>query len=136
MRDGERGAFSLLGLCALGIVVFFSAAAYAAAMRHMASEARLIERTALRNAAEDGVRLALVRMEEDAALAARAEAASAAHVLLLSGASGGAAFQVYARKENGTVLLLSVSRGGEARARAAAVLRAQDGRYIVDHWEH
>ena len=134
IRD-ERGMVSILGISALGILLFLSAALYAVDMSHTKSAARFLSGTALRNAAEDGVRLGLSRLNADTAAAAQAENAASRHILLLTGSSGDASFEVYARKKDGKILLLGVSRMGDDSMRAVAVAQKTGGRYVVNHWE-
>lgn len=131
----ERGMVSVLGISALGILLLLSAAIYAVGVSHTKTAGRFLSGSALRNAAEDGVRLGLSRMNADTGTAMRAEGAASQHMRLLTGASGDAAFEVYARKKDGKILLLSVSRSGEARARAVGVVKKTGGRYVIDHWE-
>ena len=132
---GERGMFSVFGICALGTLMFLSATIYAVSMNHTASARRFLERGILRNAAEDGVRLAVARLNAEPQTAAKAEAATAKHVRLLDGASGDAKYTVYARKKDGKILLLGVGAKGAERARAVGVARTKDGKYFMDHWE-
>ena len=105
---GERGMFSVFGICALGTLMFLSAIIYAVSMSHTSSAHRFMERNALKNAAEDGVRLALLRLNSEPQTAAKAEAATSKHVNLMDGTSGDAKYTVYARKKDGKVLLLSI----------------------------
>ena len=93
-------------------------------------------RSALRNAAEDGVRLAIVRMNAEAGLSAKAEAAVMQHERLFEGTSGSASYKVYARNKDGKILLLSVGEQGEERARVVGAAEKKDGKYIIDHWEY
>ena len=132
---GERGMFSVFGICALGTLMFLSATIYAISMNHTASARRFLERGVLRNAAEDGVRLAVAKLNAEPQTAAKAETATAKHVRLLDGASGDAKYTVYARKKDGKILLLGIGAKGAERARAVGVAREQDGTYAMDHWE-
>ncbi len=140
MRRGnhsdEKGVFSVFGICALGTLMFFSATLYAVSSSHMGAERRFLARSAIRNAAEDGVRLAIVRMNAEAGLSAKAEAAVMKHEPLFEGASGEAKYTVYARNKEGTILLLSVGEQGEERARAVGAAKKKDGKYIIEHWEY
>ncbi len=133
---GEKGVFSAFGICALGTLLFFSATLYAVSSSHLKAERRFLARTALRNAAEDGVRLAVLRLNAEAALSAQAEAAVQKHAQLFSGASGEAKYKVYARRKDGNLLILSVGEQGEERARVVGVAEKKDGKYIIDHWEY
>ena len=65
---GEKGVFSVFGICALGTLLFFSATLYAVSSSHLKAERRFLARMALRNAAEDGVRLAVLRLNPEAVL--------------------------------------------------------------------
>ena len=132
---GERGMASILGLSALGILLLLSATIYAVGVSRTKAAGRFLAGSALRNAAEDGVRLGLAKMNAEAGTAARAEGAAFRHVSLLRGSSGDATFDVYARKKDGKILLLSVSHRGEERVRAVGVAKKSGGRYVVDHWE-
>ena len=102
----------------------------------MLSARRFLARDAVRNAAEDGVRLAVLRLNAEAALSAQAEAAVQKHAQLFSGASGEAKYKVYARRKDGKLLILSVGEQGEERARVVGVAEKKDGKYIIDHWEY
>ena len=133
---GERGVFSVFGICALGTLLFFSATLYAVCSSHLKSERRFLARTALRNAAEDGVRIAIMRLNAGAGMSEKAEAAVSAHVQLFDGASGDAKYKVYARSKDGKILILSVGEKGEERARVIGVAEKKDGRYFIDHWEY
>jgi hypothetical protein len=133
---GEKGVFSVFGICALGTLLFLSAALYAVCASHMSAERRFLARTALRNAAEDGVRLAVSRMNSEAGVSAKAEAAVLKHAQLFDGASGDAKYKVYARSKDGKILLLSVGERGEERARVIGVAEKKDGKYSIDHWEY
>ncbi len=137
-RDGfgERGMVSVLGIGILCVLTFFGAAIYAVSELHMASARRFCAREALRNAAEGGVRVAFARMNEDASMAARAEAATASEVMLVSFPWHEASVSAYARKKEGRVILLGVGKQGDERARAAAVLARSGTSYVIDHWEH
>lgn len=134
--NGERGMVSLLGVCALGILMFLAATLYAIGMSRSAANRRFLDQSALRNAAEDGVRLAVSRMNGDAATATRAEGAAWDGVLLLKGKTGDADFNVYARKKGVGILLLGVGKKDGKQARAVGVLKRKNGKYIVEHWEH
>lgn len=127
---------SVFGLCALGILMIVSATMYATSRNHMLSARRFLARDAVRNAAEDGVRLAVLRLNAEAALSAQAEAAVQKHAQLFSGASGEAKYKVYARRKDGKLLILSVGEQGEERARVVGVAEKKDGKYIIDHWEY
>lgn len=135
-RLGEKGVFSVFGICALGTMLFFSATLYAVSSSHLGAERRFLARSALRNAAEDGVRLAIVRMNAEAGLSAKAEAAVMQHERLFEGTSGSASYKVYARNKDGKILLLSVGEQGEERARVVGAAEKKDGKYIIDHWEY
>lgn len=127
---------SVFGLCALGILMIVSATMYATSRNHMLSARRFLARDAVRNAAEDGVRLAVLRLNAEAAMSAQAEAAVQKHAQLFSGASGEAKYKVYARRKDGKLLILSVGEQGEERARVVGVAEKKDGKYIIDHWEY
>ena len=131
----ERGMVSLLGICALGILMFLSATLYAVGMSRSASMRRFLDQGELRSAAEDGVRFAVSRMNRDTASAIRAEGAASDGVLLVTGRTGEADFEVYARNKGETVLLLGVGKKAAESARAVGVLKRKDGKYIIDHWE-
>ena len=131
----ERGMVSVLGISALGILLLLSAAIYAVGISHTKTAGRFLAGSMLRNAAEDGVRLGLSRMNADTGTATRAEGAASQHTRLLTGASGDAAVDVYARKKDGKILLLSVGTKGAERARAIGVARMKDGKYYIEHWE-
>ena len=132
---GERGMFSVFGICALGTLMFLSATIYTVNMSHTASARRFLERSAVRNAAEDGVQLALSRLNAEPATAAKAEAATSKHVKLLDGTSGDVKYTVYARKKDGKILLLSVGAKDSERARTVGVAREKEGKYLIEHWE-
>ena len=133
---GERGMVSVFGLCALGILMIVSVTMYAVSKNHISSAHRFLARDTLRNAAEDGVRLAVLRLNTEAAMSAQAEAAVQKHAQLFSGASGEAKYKVYARRKDGKLLILSVGEQGEERARVVGVAEKKDGKYIIDHWEY
>ena len=135
-RLGERGVFSIFGVCALGILTILTVTVYAVSMSHTASARRFLERGALRNTAEDGVRLAVSRLNAEPTTAAIAANATAKHVKLFDGVSGDAKYTVYVRKKDGKILLLSVGQKGEERARAVGVAMEKDGKYLIEHWEH
>ena len=82
------------------------------------------------------LRLAVLRLNAEAALSAQAEAAVQKHAQLFSGASGEAKYKVYARRKDGKLLILSVGEQGEERARVVGVAEKKDGKYIIDHWEY
>jgi hypothetical protein len=128
---GERGMVSIFGLCALGILMVVSATMYTVSKNHISSTRRFLARDALRNAAEDGVRLAVLRLNTEAAMSAQAEAAVQKHAQLFSGASGEAKYKVYARRKDGKLLILSVGEQGEERARVVGVAEKKDGKYII-----
>ena len=79
---GERGMISIFGLCALGILMIISAAMYTVSKNHISSARRFLVRDALRNAAEDGVRLATARMNSDAATAMKGEPPNSAPAIM------------------------------------------------------
>ena len=85
---------------------------------------------------EDGVRLAVSRLNAEPTTAAMAANATSKHVKLFDGVSGDAKYTVYARKKDGKILLLSVGQKGEERARAVGVAMEKDGKYLIEHWEH
>ena len=132
---GEGGLVSVLGISALGILLFLSATIYAVGASHTKAAGRFLAASALRNAAEDGVRLGLAKMNTETGTAARAEGAAFQHVSLFAGSSGDARFNVYARKKDEKLLLLSVSQKGAERARVVGVVKKTGGRYVIDHWE-
>ncbi len=135
VRLGEQGMISILGLSALGILLFLSGTIYTVGLSHTRTAGRFLAGCALRNAAEDGVRLGLAKLNAETGTAARAEGAASRHVSLFTGASGDATIQVYARRKEGRILLLSVSQRGEERARAIGVAKKTGGKYVIDHWE-
>ncbi|MBR5381590.1 MAG: hypothetical protein IK136_03105 [Oscillospiraceae bacterium] len=132
----ENGMVSMLGIGILCMLTFFGAAIYGVTELHSAAAQRFLVRSALRNAAEDGVRLAFARVNEDASAAARAEAADSSAVSLADYTEQGVSVSAYARKQGGRVLLLGVSKKGDERARAVAVLVRSGTSYVIDHWEH
>ncbi|MBO6237085.1 MAG: hypothetical protein J6N22_10245, partial [Schwartzia sp.] len=88
---------SIFGLCALGILMILSATMYAVSRNHTSSARRFLARDELRNAAEDGVRLAIVRMNADATVAAKANGATGKMESLLTVKAGDASVEVFAR---------------------------------------
>ena len=137
---GEKGVFSVFGICALGTLLFFSATLYAVSSSHLKAERRFLARTALRNAAEDGVRLAVARMNEDAAAAAKANGARNKKELLLTTKADDALVEVFARKKENEILLLGVGHKREKekdedRARTVGVVKEKEGKYVIEHWE-
>lgn len=134
-RLGERGVFSIFGVCALGILTLLTVTIYAVSMSHTASARRFLERGALRNTAEDGVRLAISRLNTEPAAVDEARNATAKHVKMFDGVSGDAKYTVYVRKKDGKILLLSVGQKGEERARAVGVAIEKNGKYLIEHWE-
>ncbi len=134
--SSQRGMFSIFGVCALGTLMIFSAALYAVGSSHTGSAKRYLARNALRNTAEDGIRLAVRRMNADPAAMTDAENAVSKHIKLLEGTSGDAGYTVYARHVDGMVLLLSVGEQGDEKIRAVGAARKKDGSYIIDHWEY
>lgn len=133
---GERGMVSMLGIGILCVLTFFGVAIYAVTELHSAAARRFLLGSALRNAAEDGVRLAFARVNEDASAAARAEAAASSSVSMEEFTERGISVKAYARKQGSRVLLLGVSRKGNEGARAVAVLVRNGTGYVIEHWEH
>ena len=131
----QRGMASLLGVCALGILIFLSGTLYAVSMSRMTAVRDFLVRNSLRNTAEDGVRLAISRMNAERGMATKAEGAVSGKAFLFTGKTGDADFDVYARKKNGQILLLGVGKQGDERARAVGVLARKNGKYVVSHWE-
>ena len=132
---GERGMVSVFGLCALGILMVVSATMYATSRNHVSSVRRFLARDVIRNAAEDGVLLALARMNEDAGTAAKANGATSKKELLLTAKVGEASVEVYARKKDDGILLLGVGNKEEERARAIGVVKQDAGKYVIKRWE-
>ena len=137
---GERGMVSIFGLCALGILMVVSATMYTVSKNHISSTRRFLARDALRNAAEDGVRLAVARMNADAATAAKANGARNKKELLLTTKADDALVEVFARKKENEILLLGVGHKGEKekdedRARTVGVVKENEGKYVIEHWE-
>ena len=100
---GERGVFSLFGVCALGILMLLSTAIYAISMSYMTSSRRFLDRGGIRNTAEDGVRLAVSRFNVEPLTAAKAETADLKYAKLFDGLSGDVKYTVYARKKDGKI---------------------------------
>ena len=132
---GERGMASIFGLCAVGILMIVSTTMYATSRNHILSARRFLARDALRNAAEDGVRLAVARMNEDAALAAKANGATNKKESLLATKMGDASVEVFARKKENEILLLGVGKEAEEHARTLGVVRRNEGKYVIVRWE-
>lgn len=131
----ERGMASVFGLCALGILMILSATMYAASRNHILAAQRFLARDTLRNAAEDGVRLAVARMNEDAGTAAKANGATGQKESLLTTRVGDASVEVFARKKENEILLLGVGQKEKERARAIGVVKENAGKYVIEHWE-
>ena len=137
---GERGMVSLFGLCALGILMIVSATMYAVSRNHISSARRFLARDALRNAAEDGVRLAVAQMNASTTAADKANGATDKKESLITAKVGDASVEVFARKNGSEILLLGVSQKGEKgkdeeRARVVAVVKENAGKYAIEHWE-
>ena len=132
---GELGMVSIFGLCALAVLMILSATMYAASRTHILTAQRFLARDALRNAAEDGVRLALSRMNTDAGTAAKANGATGQKESLLTTSIGDASVEVFARKKADEILLLGLGMKDEERARAIGVVKQSGGKYVIDHWE-
>ena len=84
----------------------------------MLSARRFLARDAVRNAAEDGVRLAVARMNADVGTAAKANGAISDRESLFKTKVGDTAVEVFARKRGDEILLLGVGNKNEERARA------------------
>ncbi len=132
---GERGMISLLGVCALGILMFLAATLYTVGMSRNAAVQRFLVQDELRNGAEDGVRLAVSKMNGDSATVTRAEGAASDGMLLITGRTGEVDFEVYARNKGDKILLLSVGKKDGNQSRAVGVLKRKNGKYIIEHWE-
>ena len=132
---GERGMVSIFGLCALGILMILSATMYAVSRNHTSSARRFLARDELRNAAEDGVRLAIIRMNADATVAAKANGATGKMESLLTVKAGDASVEVFARKKGTEILLLGLGKNEEEHARAIGVVKENAGKYSIEHWE-
>lgn len=132
---GERGVVSIFGLCALGILMILSATMYAVSRNHASSARRFLARDEIRNAAEDGVRLAIVRMNADATVAAKANGATGKMESLLTVKAGDASVEVFARKKGNEILLLGLGKNEEEHARAIGVVKENAGKYSIEHWE-
>ena len=132
---GERGMVSVFGLCALGILMLLSATMYAVSRNHISSARRFLARDALRNAAEDGVRLATARMNSDAATAMKANGATGQKESLFTIKVNDAYVEVFARKKENEILLLGLGQKEEERARAIGVVKENAGKYIIQRWE-
>lgn len=132
---GERGMASVFGLCALAVLMMVSATMYAVSRNYMLSAQRFLVRDTLRNAAEDGVRLAVARMNEDAAAAAKANGAASKNETLLTVKIGNASVEVFARKREGEILLLGLGKQDEERARAIGAVKEREGKYVITRWE-
>lgn len=132
---GERGMASVFGLCALGILMILSATMYATSRNHIRAAHRFLERDALRNAAEDGVRLAVARMNENMGTAAKANGATDEKESLLTAKVGDASVEVFARKKENEILLLGVGAKEKERARAVGAVKESAGKYVIVRWE-
>ena len=132
---GEKGMVSVFGLCALGILIILSATMYAVSRNHVSSARRFLARDELKNAAEDGVRLAIARMNADATVAAKANGATGKMESLLTVKAGDASVEVFARKKGTEILLLSLGKKDEEHARAIGVVKENAGKYVIEHWE-
>ena len=132
---GERGMASVFGLCALGILMILSATMYATSRNHILAAQRFLARDAIRNAAEDGVRLAVTRMNEDAGTATKANGATDKKESLFTTRVGDASVEVFARKKDNEILLLGVGQQEGERARALGVVKESAGKYVIEHWE-
>ena len=132
---GERGMASIFGLCTLAILMIVSATMYATSMNHITSVRRFLARDALRNAAEDGVRLAAAQMNADAGTAAKANGATGKKELLFTTKVGAASVDVFARKKADEILLLGLGKKEEERARAIGVVKQNAGKYVIERWE-
>ena len=126
---------SLFGLCALGILMMVSATIYATGRNHIATAHRFLARDALRNAAEDGVLLAVAWMNEDAATAAKASGAVSHKAPLLRTKVGDASVEVFARNKGNEILLMSVGKQEKERARAVGAVKKNAGTYMIVRWE-
>ena len=85
--------------------------------------------------AEDGVRLAIVRMNADATVAAKANGATGKMESLLTVKAGDASVEVFARKKGTEILLLGLGKNEEEHARAIGVVKENAGKYSIEHWE-
>ena len=132
---GERGMASVFGMCALGILMLVSATMYATSRNHISSARRFLAREALRNASEDGVRLAAARMNEDTETAAKANGATGKKESLFATKVGDASVEVFARKKDDEILLLGLGKKEEERARAIGVVKKNAGKYVIVGWE-
>ena len=137
---GERGMISIFGLCALGILMIISAAMYTVSKNHISSARRFLVRDALRNAAEDGVRLAVARMNTDVDIAMQANGATAKKKSLLTTKVGDASVEVFARKKETEILLLGVGKkereeAEKDSARVVGVVKENAGKYVIERWE-
>ena len=135
IMHGERGMVSVFGLCALGILMILSATMYSVSSNHISSARRFLARDALRNTAEDGVRLAVARMNADTETAEKAKRATSQRESILTGKIGDASFEVFARKKETGIRLLGVGMKEEERAHAIGVVKENAGKYSIEHWE-
>ncbi len=131
---------SIFGLCALGILMIISAAMYTVSKNHISSARRFLVRDALRNAAEDGVRLAVARMNTDVDIAMQANGATAKKKSLLTTKVGDASVEVFARKKETEILLLGVGKKEREEvekdsARVVGVVKENAGKYVIERWE-
>ena len=131
---------SIFGLCALGILMIISAAMYTVSKNHISSARRFLVRDALRNAAEDGVRLAVARMNTDVDIAMQANGATAKKKSLLTTKVGDASVEVFARKKETEILLLGVGKkereeAEKDSARVVGVVKENAGKYVIERWE-
>ncbi len=132
---GQRGMISILALAALGILLFLTGTLYAVGKERVTAAHRFLGRNALRDTADSGVRFAVSRLNSDPEAASRAESYVFREKLLLSGTMGESTFDVYVRKKDGNLLLLSVGKKGEDMARAVGAVVKVDGKYRIEHWE-
>lgn len=131
---------SIFGLCALGILMIISAAMYTVSKNHISSARRFLVRDALRNVAEDGVRLAVARMNTDVDIAMQANGATAKKKSLLTTKVGDASVEVFARKKEAEILLLGVGKkereeAEKDSARVVGVVKENAGKYVIERWE-
>ncbi|MBQ7515209.1 MAG: hypothetical protein IJS96_02905 [Schwartzia sp.] len=134
----ERGSVSLLGLGILGILSALGAAAFMVAQQHFDTVRLFSDGISLRLEAQNGIIGASERIAGDDALRDSVPTGETSLAVSMYQASDGSGTEgtVYARRQGNQILLLSVSRRGEARGQVLAYMEEQGGRWRLARWEH
>ena len=132
--NDERGAASVIGICWLAVMLFFSGAVYALCENEARTVERFLMGQQLKYSAEDGVALGCKKLLNDQALQ---------NTILNSGVAkkyltitdNDISCDIYFSHKGNQLEVLAVSSNKKAEVRCLGIIKKNDEGYYFDHRE-